>query len=92
MQSKGRDVCHGQARPKVLPVLQFDDAVAGPHFDFMVGTDMSTGAAWASAVLIKGKEGPYFVASILSWLSDFVHSKVIIQSDGEPASEVVMHV
>ena len=51
---------------------------------------MGTGAAWASAVLIKGKEDPYIVSSILSWLSELGHSKVIIQSDGEPASEVVM--
>ena len=57
----------------------------------MVGTDMSTGAAWASAVLIKGNEDPYIVSSILSWLSELGHSKVIIhQSDGEAASEVVM--
>ena len=56
----------------------------------MVGTDMSTGAAWASAVLIKGREDPYIVSSILSWLSELGHSKVIIQSDGEPASEIVM--
>ena len=95
IQSKSRDDFHRQARPKVLPVIQFDYAVAGtrqgqPHFDFMVGTDMSTGAAWASAVLIKGKEDPYIVSSILSWLSELGHSKVIIQSDGEPASEVVM--
>ena len=76
-------------------MIQFDYAVAGtqqgqPHFDFMVGTDMSTGAAWASAVLIKGKEDPYIVSSILSWLSELGHSKVIIQSDGEPVSEIVM--
>ena len=63
IQSKSRDDFHRRARPKVLPVLQFDYAVACthqglPHFDFMVGTDMSTGAAWASAVLIKGKEDP----------------------------------
>ena len=95
IQSKSRDDFHRQTRPKVLPVIQFDYAVAGtqqgqPHFDFMVGTDMSTGAAWASAVLIKGKEDPYIVSSILSWLSELGHSKVIIQSDGEPASEVVM--
>ena len=61
-----------------------------PHFDFMVGTDMSTGAAWASAVSIKSKEDPYIASSILSWLSELGHSIVIIQSDGEPASEVVM--
>ena len=95
IQSKSRDDFHRQTRPKVLPVIQFDYAVAGtqqgqPHFDFMVGTDMSTGAAWASAVLIIGKEDPYIVSSILSWLSELGHSKVIIQSDGEPASEVVM--
>ena len=95
IQSKSRDDFHRQTRPKVLPVIQFDYAVAGthqgqPHFDFMVGTDMSTGAAWASTVLIKSKEDPYIVSSILSWLSELGHSKVIIQSDGEPASEVVM--
>ena len=50
---------------------------------------MSTGAAWASAVLIKGKEDPYIVSSIFSCLSELGHSNVIIRSDGEPASEVV---
>ena len=30
------------------------------------------------------------MSSILSWVSELVHSEVIIQSDGEPASEVVM--
>ena len=90
VQSKSRDDFHRRARPKVLPVNQFDHAVAGtqqghPHFDFMVGTDMSTGAAWASAVLLSGKEDLYIVSSILSWLSELGHAKVIIQSDGEPA-------
>ena len=75
-------------------MIQFDLAVAGtqqgqPHFDFMVGNDMSTGAAWASTVLIEGKRIRKF-SSILPWLSELGHSKVIIQSDGEPASEVVM--
>ena len=87
IQSKSRDDFHRQARPKVAPLIQFDYAVAGtqqgqPHFDFMVGTDMSTGAAWASAVLVRDKEDPYIVSSILSWLSELGHSKVIIQSDG----------
>ena len=55
IQSNGRDDFHRQARPKVFPVIQFNHAVAGthqgqPHFDFMIGTDMSTGAAWASIV------------------------------------------
>ena len=76
-------------------MIPVDYAVAGthqgqPHFDLMVVTDMSAGAVWASAVLIKGKEDPYIVSSILSWLSELGHSKVIIQSDGEPASEVVV--
>ena len=71
IQSKSRDDFHRQARSIVLPVIQFDYAVAvtdqgQPHFDVMVGTDMNTGAAWASAVLIKGKEDPYIVSSILS--------------------------
>ena len=94
IQSKSRDDFRRRARPKVLPVLQFDYSVAGtqqgqPHFDLMVGTDMSTGAVWASVVLVKGKD-PYTVSSILSWLSELGHSKVILQSDGESASEVVM--
>ena len=71
IQSKSRDDFHRRAGPKVLPVIQFDYAVAGtqqgqPHFDFMFGTDMSTGAAWASAVLIRDKEDQYIVSSILS--------------------------
>ena len=44
---------------------------------------MSTGAAWGSAVLIKGKEDP---------LSEFGHANVISQSDGEPASAVAMRI
>ena len=62
---KSKDDFHRQARPKVLPVIQFDYTVAGthqgqPHFDFMVVTDMSTGAAW--------KEDPYIVSSIFLML------------------------
>ena len=95
ISSKSRDDLRRRAGPKVFPVIQFDYAVAStqqgqPHFDFMVGTDMSTGAFWSSAVLVRGKEDPYIVSSILSWLSEFGHSKVIIQSDGESTSEVVM--
>ena len=95
IQSKGRGDFHRQVRPKVLPVIQVDYAVAGTHqgqqhLDCMVGTDMITGAAWAFAALIKGKEEPCIVSSIPSWLSELGHSKVIMQSDGEPASEIVM--
>ena len=51
---------------------------------------------WAQAklghqlFLIKGKEDPHIASSILTWLWELGHSKVVIQSDGEPASEVVM--
>ena len=42
-------------RLEVFTVLQFDSAIdmqqGQPHFDLMVGTDKSTGAVWASAVL-----------------------------------------
>ena len=52
IQSRNRDDFRQRARPKVLPVLQFDYSIAGaqqgqPHFDLMIGTDMSTGAVWA---------------------------------------------
>ena len=54
---KARDDFHRPARPKVLPVIQFDYAVAGTHpgqpLNFSSGTDVSAGAAWASTVLIK---------------------------------------
>ena len=53
IQTKNRNDLHHRAGPKVLPVIKFDFAAAGtkqgqPHFDFMVGTDMSTGAVWTS--------------------------------------------
>ena len=94
IQSKSKKDLRRRARPEVLPVLQFDFSVTDtqqgqPHFDLMVGTDMSTRAVWASAVLVRGKEDPYIVSSILSWLSELGHSKVIIQSDAD-SPEVVM--
>eukprot|EP00959_Pyramimonas_sp_CCMP1952_P054898 1147471-Pyramimonas_sp.AAC.1 len=57
IEAKGRGACRGAAAQKPMPVIQFDYAEAGsgdsdvPNFEFMVGVDMSTGAAWASAVL-----------------------------------------
>ena len=69
IQSMGRDDLHKQARPTVHPVIQFG---------YAVGTAMSTREAWESTVLIEGKEDPYNVSSILSWLSELGHSKVII--------------
>ena len=84
-----------QAISNIFPVTQFDCAVAGthqrqPHFDFMVGTDMITRTVRASTVLTKGKKDSYVVFSILSCLSEVGHSKGIIQSDGEQASEIYM--
>ena len=61
-----------------------------PHFDFMIGTGMSARTAWTSAVLINGWEDPYFIASMRWHNSDI--EKVVFQSDGDPASEVVMRV
>ena len=96
IQSKSRDSSHGQARTgshssDSIRLRGCWHTLKERHIlDFMVGTDMSTGAAWASTVLIKGKENLNIVSSILSWLSELGHPKVIIKSDGEPASEVVM--
>ena len=64
---------------KSLPVIHFLCGVAGthqrqPHFDSMVGTDMSTGAAWTSTALIKGKEDPQIVSSVLSWMPELQQS------------------
>ena len=94
-QPKSKNDFRRRERPEVFPVLQFDYSVTDTqqgqqHFDLMIGTDKSTGAVWASAVLVRGKEDLYIVSSILSWLSELGHSTVIIQSDGEPGSEVVL--
>ena len=95
IQPKSKNDFRRRERPEVFPVLQFDYSVTDtqqgqPHFDLMFGIDKSTGAIWASAVLVRGKEDLYIVSSILSWLSELGHSTVIIQSDGDPGSEVVL--
>ena len=95
IQPKSKNDFRRRERPEVFPVLQFDYSVTDtkqgqPHFELMFGIDKSTGAIWASAVLVRGKEDLYIVSSILSWLSELGHSTVIIQSDGEPGSEVVL--
>ena len=79
IQSKSKHNFRRRARPKVLAVLPFDYSVTDtqqgqPHLDLIVGTDMSTGTVWASAVIVRGKEDPYIVSSILSWLSEIGHS------------------
>ena len=52
---------------------------------------LSTCAAGHSAIFVEGKEDPYKVASVLWWLVELGHSKVVSQSRGEPAAEVVMN-
>ena len=97
-QSKSKSDFRRRKRLEVFTVLQFDSAIdmqqGQPHFDLMIGTDKSTGAVWASAVLPliekEGKKDPYIILPILSCLSELGYSKVIIQSDGESASEVVL--
>ena len=86
---------HDTKRSNIFLVIHFDEAVCGthqgqPHFDFMIGTGMSAGTAWTSAVLIKGWEDPYFIATMRCQNSDI--EKVVFQSDRDPASEVVMRV
>ena len=93
-QSESKNDVRRRARPKVLPVLQPDYAITDtqqgqPHFDLMIGTDKSTGAIWASAVFVRGKEDPYIISSILSWLSELGYSKFIIQSDAEVVLRMV---
>ena len=51
---------------------------------------MSTGAVWAPTGSVRGKEDPYTVSSILSWLSEFGHSEFFLQPGGKLASEVVL--
>ncbi|CAK0870998.1 unnamed protein product [Prorocentrum cordatum] len=87
IKAKGRDACHRAAAQKPIPVIQLDYAEAGsgdsdvPNFEFMVGVDMSTGAA---------KEDVYVVLFIVSWLAELGRTEVIMQSDGAPAAEAVM--
>ena len=52
IMSKGSDACHPKRAPSALALVQFDYAEAGEksgveNFEFMVGTDLSSGAAWA---------------------------------------------
>ena len=63
MQAKGRDECHRPSPARVVPVVQIDYGEAGtdqimPNFEFVVGTDLSSGASWASVVCVKGQEAP----------------------------------
>ncbi|CAK0803384.1 unnamed protein product [Prorocentrum cordatum] len=81
IKAKGRDACHHTPHQKPMPVIQLDYAEAGsgdsavPNFEFIVGVDMSTGAAWASAVLVTGKEDVYAKA----WTMQSPPCEVILQ-------------
>ena len=94
IQSKSKSEFRRRERREVFPVLEFDysaiDMQQGqPHLDLMIGTDKSTGAVRASAVLIRGKKDPYIISPILSWLSELGYSKFIIQSDAEVVLRMV---
>ena len=51
-----------------------------PNFEFIVGTDLSSGAFWASAVCVKGQEDPYVVASCVTWLAELGHPRLVTQA------------
>ena len=96
IDAKGRDACRGTAAQMPIPIIQFDYAEAGsgdgdvPNCELIVGVGMAAGAAWASAVLAKGKEDVYVVRYIVSWLAELGRATVIIQSDGAPAAEAAV--
>ena len=80
------------ARMRSFPSVQFDNAEAGQegkigNFEFAVGSDLSTGSIWASAILQKGREDPYSVASAVSWLAELGHWRVVLQAGGAPAEQ-----
>ena len=96
VHAKGTDTYHREAHSSIFLVIQFDHAVDGtrpgqPFLYSMAGVDMTSGVAWTWAVLVKAKEDPYHVGSILSWMSELGHSKVVVQSHGKLAPEVVIH-
>ena len=92
IQSKGRDACHRQWRSKNHSgdSVRLRSAHQGqPHVDFMVGTDMSAGAVCASTVSTKEEDSTHCLFDSLMVVRTR-HSQFFIQSDGKPASEVVM--
>ena len=59
----------------LIPLILFYYADSGlqskiSNFDFAVGSDLSTGSIWASAILRKVREETYSVASAVSWLAE----------------------
>ena len=96
IQAKGKDACHKQAAPRPIPLIQIDYAEAGEsgtpndNFEFIVGTDMVSGSAWASSILVKGKEDQYVVNSLVSFLKELGYPKIRLQSDGAPAAVMVV--
>jgi len=96
IQAKGKDACHRPAAPRPIPLIQIDYAEAGEggnpndNFEFIVGTDMVSGSAWASSILVKGKEDQYVVNSLVSFLKELGYPKIRLQSDGAPAAVMVV--
>ena len=94
VRAKTNDLAHKRIARKdaLVPLIQFDYAEAGEdigavNFEFVVGSDMSTGSIWSSAILQKGCEDVYSVASAVSWLAELGHAKIELQSGTSPAEQ-----
>ena len=77
VRTKANDMAHTRQDRKdaLILLIQFDFAEAGQeskigNFEFAVGSDLSTGSIWASAILRKVREETYSVASAVSWLAE----------------------
>ena len=74
-------------RDAIIPLISFDYGQAGEegepvNFEFVVGNDASTGSIWSSAIIQKGRDDAYTIASAVSWLAELGHAKVELQSGG----------
>jgi hypothetical protein len=94
VKTKANDLAHKSKERKdaLIPLIQFDYAEAGEegkigNFEFAVGSDLSTGSVWATAIIQKGREDPYTVASAVSWLAELGHWRVELQAGGAPAEQ-----
>jgi len=94
---KGNDAAHyaRDRKDAVTPVIMFDYAEAGvkddlENFEFVVGSDTSTGAIWASSVLVKGRDDAYVIGSAVSWLGELGHSRVALRAGGAPAEQALV--
>ena len=96
IQSKSKDDFHRQARPKVLPVIPVRlrscwNTSRTTTFRLHGRNRHEHGCSLGIRRFGQRQGGSvHCLIDPLSWLSELGHSKVIIQSDGEPASGVVM--